>query len=46
MLPVATPPNAIVFSSGLVPQRQMMRAGLILNLVIALVIATVAFFLF
>jgi len=46
MLPVATPPNAIVFSSGLVPQRQMMRAGVVLNLVIALVIATVAFFLF
>ncbi|MBL4899596.1 MAG: anion permease, partial [Colwellia sp.] len=46
MLPVATPPNAIVFSSGLVPQMQMMRAGLVLNLVIALVIATVAFFLF
>jgi sodium-dependent dicarboxylate transporter 2/3/5 len=46
MLPVATPPNAIVFSSGLVAQRQMMRAGLVLNLVIALVIATVAFLLF
>ncbi len=46
MLPVATPPNAIVFSSGLVPQRQMVRAGIVLNLVIALVIATVAFFLF
>lgn len=46
MLPVATPPNAIVFSSGLVPQKQMMRAGLVLNVVIALVIATVAFFLF
>lgn len=40
------PPNAIVFSSGLVPQKQMMRAGLVLNLVIALVIATFAFFLF
>jgi len=46
MLPVATPPNAIVFSSGLVPQQQMMRAGLVLNLVIALVIASVAFLLF
>lgn len=46
MLPVATPPNAIVFSSGLVPQKKMMRAGLVLNLLIALVIATVAFFLF
>jgi len=46
MLPVATPPNAIVYSSGLVPQKQMMRAGIVLNLVISLVIATVAFFLF
>jgi len=42
MLPVATPPNAIVFSSGLVPQKQMMRAGLVLNLSFAVVIATVA----
>ena len=46
MLPVATPPNAIVFSSGLIPQAQMMRAGLVLNFIIALVIATVAFLLF
>lgn len=42
MLPVATPPNAIVFSSGLVPQQQMMRAGLVLNLCFAVVIASVA----
>ncbi|MEM6912237.1 MAG: DASS family sodium-coupled anion symporter [Verrucomicrobiota bacterium] len=33
MLPVATPPNAIVFGTGRVPQRQMMRVGLVLNLV-------------
>lgn len=46
MLPVATPPNAIVFSSGLVPQQQMMRAGLVLNLIFAVVIASVASLLF
>jgi solute carrier family 13 (sodium-dependent dicarboxylate transporter), member 2/3/5 len=33
MLPVATPPNAIVFGSGQVPQATMMRVGIALNLV-------------
>ncbi len=33
MLPVATPPNAIVFGSGYVDIRQMARAGLVLNVV-------------
>jgi len=45
MLPVATPPNAIVYSSGLVPQKSMMRAGLLLNLSFALLIATTAWWL-
>ena len=42
MLPVATPPNALVFASGFVPQRQMMRAGLVLNLLMSVVLATLA----
>jgi sodium-dependent dicarboxylate transporter 2/3/5 len=32
MLPVATPPNAIVYGSGAVTMPQMLRAGLLLNL--------------
>jgi sodium-dependent dicarboxylate transporter 2/3/5 len=33
MMPVATPPNAIVFGSGEIRMGQMMRAGIALNLV-------------
>lgn len=32
MVPVATPPNAIVFSSGWLTVRQMARVGIVLNL--------------
>ncbi|MBU3070104.1 DASS family sodium-coupled anion symporter [Aestuariicella sp. G3-2] len=38
MLPVATPPNAIVFGSGYVLQKDMMRAGLVLNILCALAV--------
>jgi len=40
MLPVATPPNAIVFGTGEVKQSEMVRAGILLNIVCILVIAT------
>jgi sodium-dependent dicarboxylate transporter 2/3/5 len=45
MLPVATPPNAIVFGSGLIEQREMMRVGVVLNFVCVAVIATLAWLL-
>jgi solute carrier family 13 (sodium-dependent dicarboxylate transporter), member 2/3/5 len=40
MLPVATPPNAIVFGSGWVSIPKMSRAGLILNLIGAGIVTT------
>jgi sodium-dependent dicarboxylate transporter 2/3/5 len=33
MLPISTPPNAIVYSSGLVPSGIMLRAGLLFDLI-------------
>lgn len=39
MLPMSTPPNAIVFASGYISIPQMMRAGIVLNLITILLIA-------
>jgi sodium-dependent dicarboxylate transporter 2/3/5 len=41
MLPVATAPNAVVFGTGELPIQRMVREGLFLNLIGALIIATV-----
>lgn len=45
MLPVATPPNSIVFATGLVPVGSMIRAGFLLNLIGIVVITAVCWFL-
>lgn len=43
MLPVATPPNAIVFGTGAITQREMVKAGFWLNILCVFVIGTVAY---
>ncbi|GGL53110.1 SLC13 family permease [Halocalculus aciditolerans] len=45
-LPVATPPNAIVFGSGYLEQKHMMRAGVVLNLVMTAVLTLLIYALF
>ncbi len=44
MLPIGTPPNAIVFASGRVSLLQMGRAGLILNFIAVLFITAFVYF--
>ena len=42
MLPVATPPNAIIFGSGLIKVPQMAKAGFLLNVLGIIVVSLVA----
>jgi sodium-dependent dicarboxylate transporter 2/3/5 len=45
-LPVATPPNAIVFGSGYLEQKDMMKAGIILNIIMTVVLTGLIWLLF
>ncbi|WP_340617696.1 SLC13 family permease [Xenorhabdus entomophaga] len=44
MLPVATPPNAIVYGSGYIKQIEMVRVGMVLNVACIAIISAVAWF--
>lgn len=45
MMPISTPPNAIVFSSGHISMKDMMKAGIWLNLISVLVIALLGYWI-
>ena len=45
MLPVATPPNTIIFAAGKIKTSEMAKTGLVLNLTGALVISILVYFL-
>ncbi|MFQ5628605.1 MAG: SLC13 family permease, partial [bacterium] len=44
MLPVATPPNAIIFASGYVTVPQMARAGILLNCIGIVIVTLLTYF--
>lgn len=44
MLPVATPPNAIIFASGYVSISQMARTGILLNLIGVILVTLLTYF--
>ncbi|WP_367874859.1 SLC13 family permease [Luteolibacter sp. Populi] len=46
MLPVATPPNAIVFATGMIPQREMMKAGVLLDFFCLVAVTLLAWWVF
>jgi sodium-dependent dicarboxylate transporter 2/3/5 len=45
MLPAGTPPNAIVYSSGYITVPQMVRAGIAVDIMGAVLVATACYFL-
>ena len=44
MLPIATPPNAIVFSTGYIKKSEMVKVGFILNIISTAVIGGLTYF--
>jgi sodium-dependent dicarboxylate transporter 2/3/5 len=44
MMPMGTPPNAIVFSSGLIRLKDMIRAGFVMNIISIIIITLFSWF--
>ncbi|MBK8956419.1 MAG: DASS family sodium-coupled anion symporter [Saprospiraceae bacterium] len=45
MLPMGTPPNAIVFASGEIPMRSMLRAGFVINMWSIVIVSLMSYFM-
>ena len=45
MLPVATPPNAVIFGSGKISIKNMVKAGAILNIISIFLVTTISYLL-
>jgi sodium-dependent dicarboxylate transporter 2/3/5 len=45
MMPMGTPPNAIVFSSGFIRLKDMLKAGFVMNLISIVVITLFSWYL-
>jgi sodium-dependent dicarboxylate transporter 2/3/5 len=45
MMPMGTPPNAIVFASGHIRMKDMMKAGLVMNIVSIILITLFCYFI-
>jgi sodium-dependent dicarboxylate transporter 2/3/5 len=45
MMPMGTPPNAIVFASGHIRIKDMMKAGLVMNLIAIVLIVLFCYFI-
>lgn len=46
MMPAGTPPNAMVYSSGFVPERDMIKAGFMINIIFAIILTTFFYIVF
>jgi sodium-dependent dicarboxylate transporter 2/3/5 len=42
MMPISTPPNAVVFSSGFIRMKDMIKAGVVLNIISILILVLVS----
>ncbi len=46
MMPIGTPPNAMVFATGFIPRTDMLRAGLLVNVMCSLILTSFFYFIF